>query len=94
MDITVTNTGKVPGKEVVLVFAQIPDGKLEQPSRRLVAFAKTDELAPGASQIIRSPSSPNASTPMTNRLHPGSSNPAKSSCIWWFGTGRRPDCRI
>ncbi len=52
MDITVTNTGKVPGKEVVLVFAQIPDGKLEQPSRRLVAFAKTDELAPGASQII------------------------------------------
>ena len=44
MDVTVTNTGDWPGKEVVLVFAEIPDGRLEQPTRRLVAFAKTDEL--------------------------------------------------
>ena len=52
IDVTVTNTGDRPGKEVVLVFAEIPDGRLEQPTRRLVAFAKTDELAPGASQIL------------------------------------------
>lgn len=50
--VTVTNTGDVVGKEVVQVYAAIPDGKLEQPAKRLIAFAKTRELAPGESQEI------------------------------------------
>ncbi len=52
LDVTVTNTGKVAGKEVVQLYAALPDGKLEQPSRRLVAFGKTRELAPGESETL------------------------------------------
>lgn len=49
---SVTNTGKRAGKEVVQIYAQIPDGKLEQPAKRLVAFEKTKELAPGETQVL------------------------------------------
>ncbi len=52
MDVRVTNTGSRPGKESVLLFAELPQGKLEQPSRRLVDFAKTDTLAPGACETL------------------------------------------
>ena len=48
----VTNTGDRAGREVVQVYVKIPDGKLEQPERRLVAFAKTKELAPGESVTL------------------------------------------
>ncbi len=48
----VTNTGDFAGREVVQVYARIPDGKLEQPERRLVAFAKTKELEPGERETI------------------------------------------
>lgn len=44
--IHVKNTGPMSGKESVLIFAAIPDGKLEQPQKRLVAFQKTPELMP------------------------------------------------
>ena len=50
--VEVQNTGAVPGKEVVQIYAQIPDGKLEQPSRRLIAFAKTRSLQPGEAQEL------------------------------------------
>ena len=52
MDVRVTNTGSCWGKESVLLFAEIPEGRLEQPTRRLVDFAKTDNLAPGASEVL------------------------------------------
>lgn len=52
MNVRVTNTGDRAGKESVLLFAQIPEGKLEQPRLRLVDFSKTDELAPGASEVL------------------------------------------
>lgn len=52
LDVRITNTGRRFGKESILLFAQLPEGKLEQPSRRLVDFAKTDELAPGASEVL------------------------------------------
>lgn len=53
VEVAVTNTGKVPGKDVVQIYAKLPQGKLEQPEKRLVAFAKTAELTPGETQIMR-----------------------------------------
>lgn len=52
IDINVNNIGRIKGKEVVLLFAEIPDGKLEQPRKRLVAFGKTKEIEPGDSDTI------------------------------------------
>lgn len=46
--VDVRNTGVVhSGKEVVQLYLGAPDGALSQPSRRLAAYAKTPELAPG-----------------------------------------------
>ncbi|WP_187374070.1 glycoside hydrolase family 3 protein [Murimonas intestini] len=52
VEVTVKNTGEVPGKEVVQIYAQLPEGVLEQPRYRLVAFAKTKELSAGEQQTI------------------------------------------
>lgn len=53
-DITVTvkNTGAVAGKEVVQVYLNAPQGKLPKAARSLVAFAKTDLLAPEQEQTL------------------------------------------
>ncbi|MGN0746893.1 MAG: glycoside hydrolase family 3 protein [Aristaeellaceae bacterium] len=50
--VRVTNRGEVPGREVVQVYAALPDGRLEKEARRLVAFAKTKLLAPGQSETL------------------------------------------
>lgn len=52
LEIRVKNSGNMPGKETVLLFASLPDGKLEQPARRLVAFGKTRELSPGDAEML------------------------------------------
>ncbi len=49
---TVTNTGSCPGKEVVQVYVQAPQGLLGKPLRSLVAFGKTEILEPGQSQTL------------------------------------------
>ena len=54
MQVKVTNTGKVAGKDVVQVYANPPYsvGGIEKASANLVGFAKTDLLQPGESQVV------------------------------------------
>lgn len=56
--VTVTNAGDAAGKSVVQIYAQTPYGdyekrnKVEKSAVQLVAFDKTDEIAPGGSQTL------------------------------------------
>ena len=50
--VAVTNAGKRAGREVVQLYAGLPDGKLEKEARRLIAFAKTGLLAPGETEVL------------------------------------------
>lgn len=52
IQVTVTNTGKVNGKDVVQLYVRAPKGELDKPERELKGFAKTKELAPGESCTV------------------------------------------
>lgn len=50
--VTVENTGKYSGKEVVQVYFGAPQGKLGKPLKQLAAYKKTDLLKPGEKQQL------------------------------------------
>jgi len=52
IDVKVTNTGKVKGKDVVAIYVSAPQGKLGKPSKVLVDFDKTKELMPKESEVV------------------------------------------
>ena len=54
VDVEVTNTGDVAGKDVVEVYYEPPytNGGIEKSSANLIEFAKTDLLQPGETQTV------------------------------------------
>ena len=54
VDVEVTNTGDVAGKDVVEVYYEPPytNGGIEKAAANLIEFAKTDLLQPGESQTV------------------------------------------
>ena len=53
VSVAVRNTGSVAGKEIVEVYVSAPETEIEKPVIELKAFAKTQTLEPGASEVLR-----------------------------------------
>lgn len=49
---SVTNSGKLAGRETVQVYLSVPSGVLDHPKKELIAFAKSKELAPGETEEL------------------------------------------
>jgi beta-glucosidase len=52
VSVSVENTGKMPGKEVVQMYVSAPTQRLRKPASELRGFAKTRLLRPGESQTL------------------------------------------
>lgn len=66
---TVTNTGKVPGKEVAQVYVSAPTSDVVKAASELQGFAKTSLLAPGESQTVTLALSPRAFSYFSEQQH-------------------------
>ncbi len=54
VQVAVSNIGKeFSGKEVVQVYYSAPEGSVKKTYQELAGFAKTNELAPGESQVVK-----------------------------------------
>jgi len=53
VDVSVTNTGRYKGKEVVQIYVGAPQGLLGKPVKALVDFKKTSELSVGESEVLQ-----------------------------------------
>ncbi len=53
LSVTVTNTGKSSGRQVIQVYVSAPQGNLGKPSRCLVEFKKTKLLQPGETEVLK-----------------------------------------
>ncbi|MGX7076308.1 glycoside hydrolase family 3 protein [Globicatella sanguinis] len=52
INVSVTNIGEMPGKEVIQVYHEPPQGKLGKPKRNLIEFQKTEFLQPGQTESL------------------------------------------
>ena len=50
MYVSISNTGKVSGKEVIQLYGSAPQGLLSKAAKSLISFAKTNLLLPGETQ--------------------------------------------
>ena len=53
VSVEVENIGSRPGMEVVQLYYSAPAGRLDKPVKELAVYCKTDELAPGDSQLVK-----------------------------------------
>ncbi len=52
VSVKVRNTGRVPGRQVIQLYAACPSGELVTERKRLAAFGKTGLIAPGAEETL------------------------------------------